>query len=191
MVGVTDVAAHRQPEQLAAAMVLQASPNNLLAIIEIFRADKPHDTVDQQRRVGAGNPIGSCFQGLLVHAVMGIGGEGTSLARLKVHHIAADRPTPQSQSHLLRLAQHRERDAKAGVRGLCPGDGLKHQVHRSTTLHRLHSVGHMGQNAGLRGHIEANPQLIEHREQTNAGVHIVSRRIDPDHRIPASEQQAV
>ena len=191
MVGITDVAAHRQAEQLAAAMVLQAGPDNLLAIVEIFRADKPDDGVDQQRREGAGNTIGSCLQGLLVHAVMGIGGESTALAGLKVHHIVADRAAPQSQGHLPRLAQHGERDAKAGVRGLRPSNGLEHQVHRGTALHRLHGIGHMGQNAGLRGHVEANPQLIEHREQTNAGVHIVRRRIDPDHRIPAPKQQAV
>ena len=49
MVGVADVAAHRHAHQLAAEMVLEAGADDLLAVIEIFRADEADDRVDQQR----------------------------------------------------------------------------------------------------------------------------------------------
>jgi hypothetical protein len=49
VVGVADVHAHRQAEQLAAEVVLQAAPDHLLAVVEVLRADEADHGVDQQR----------------------------------------------------------------------------------------------------------------------------------------------
>jgi hypothetical protein len=49
VVGVADVAAHGQAEQLAAEVVFQAGADDLLAVVEILGADEADDGVDQQR----------------------------------------------------------------------------------------------------------------------------------------------
>jgi len=62
VVGVANVHAQRQAEQLAAKMVLQAGPDDLLAVIQIFGADEADHAVDQQRIEGAGHGIGRASQ---------------------------------------------------------------------------------------------------------------------------------
>lgn len=48
VVGVTDITAHRQPQQLATEMVLKPRSDDLLAIVKIFRADEAHDRIDEK-----------------------------------------------------------------------------------------------------------------------------------------------
>ena len=90
MVGIADVAADRQPHQLAAEVILQTGADDLLTVVEIFRADKTDHRIDQQRIKMAGNGIGARFAGLLIDAVMRIGGEGASLAGFEIHHVVAE-----------------------------------------------------------------------------------------------------
>ena len=66
VVGVADVDAHRQAEQLAAEMVLEPGADDLLAVVEVFGADEADDGVDQQRREVARDGIGARLDGLLV-----------------------------------------------------------------------------------------------------------------------------
>ena len=39
VIGVADVATHRQAQKLAAEMILEAGADDLLAVVEIFGAD--------------------------------------------------------------------------------------------------------------------------------------------------------
>ena len=90
MVGVADVDAHRHAQQLAAEMIFQSGADDLLAVIKIFRADEADHGVDQQRRKGPGNGIGAGLDGLLIDAVMGVGGQRRTLSRFEIHHVVAD-----------------------------------------------------------------------------------------------------
>ena len=47
MIREADVAAHRHAHQPAAEQIFERRPNNLLAIVEIFRPDKPDDSIDK------------------------------------------------------------------------------------------------------------------------------------------------
>jgi hypothetical protein len=51
VVGVADVAAHRHAEQLAAEVVFEPGADDLLAVVQVFRADEADHRVDQQRLV--------------------------------------------------------------------------------------------------------------------------------------------
>src|ERR1700730_17103629 len=128
MVGVTDVDAKRQAEQLAAEMVLEPGANDFLAVIEIFRTDEADHAVDQKRIERAGDGIGARFAGLLVDAVMGVGRERRALPGLEIHDIAADRTAPQRQSRLMRLLKQLEINAKTPVGFLRARDRLKYQI---------------------------------------------------------------
>jgi hypothetical protein len=48
VVGVADVAAHGQAQQLAAEVVLQPGADDLLAVVEVFRPDEADHRVHQQ-----------------------------------------------------------------------------------------------------------------------------------------------
>ena len=74
MIGVADIASHRQAEQLAAEMVLEPSPDDFLAVIEIFRTYEADDSVDEQRLEPPRDGIGARFHRLLVDAEMRFGG---------------------------------------------------------------------------------------------------------------------
>ena len=83
MVGVADVAAHRQAQQLAAEMIFQPGADDLLAVIQIFGPDEADDRIDQQRRKLAGDRIGPRLAGLRIDAVMGVGGQARCPARFR------------------------------------------------------------------------------------------------------------
>src|SRR2546422_10854180 len=62
VIGIANVAAHRETEELAAKMVLQPGADDLLCVSKIFRADKTHDGVYEQRREGAGHGGSASFE---------------------------------------------------------------------------------------------------------------------------------
>src|SRR5260370_15509885 len=103
VVGVADVASYGQAQQLAAEVVFEASANNLLAVIKIFRPDETHDRVDQHGLVAPGNGIGPRLQSLLVAAVMRASREGAALAGLEIHYIVADSAALQFPRRLMRF----------------------------------------------------------------------------------------
>ena len=90
VVGVADVAAHGQAEQLAAEVIFEAGAEDLLAVVEVLGADEADDGVDEHGLEAAGDGVGAGFAGLLVDAVMGVGGERAALAGFEVHDVVAD-----------------------------------------------------------------------------------------------------
>ena len=131
VVGVADVAAHRQAHQLAAEVILEAGADDLLAVVEILGADEADDGVDEQRLELARDGVGACFERLLVDAVMGIGRERRALAGLEVHDVVADRAALEAEGRLAPLFQDRERDAEGGVDRLRAADRLEHEIDRA------------------------------------------------------------
>ena len=87
VVGVTDIATHRQAQQLSHKVIFQPGSNDLSFIVQIFRPDKANDAVYQKRLEYTRNPIRPCFQCELVDAMMGFRRKRASLPRFKVHQI--------------------------------------------------------------------------------------------------------
>ena len=52
-------------------MVLEAGADDLLAVVEVLRADEADDGVDQQRLEAPGDRVGARLEGLLVDSVVG------------------------------------------------------------------------------------------------------------------------
>ncbi len=107
VVGVADVAAHGQAEQLAAEVVLQPGADDLLAVVEVLRADEADHGVDQKRLEAPGDAVGARLAGLLVDAVVGVGRQGAPLAGLEVHDVVADAAALERQRRLPRLLEQR------------------------------------------------------------------------------------
>ena len=162
-----------------------------LPSIQIFRADEADDGVDQQRLERAGDGVGAGLDGLLVDAVMGVGGQRGALAGLEIHDVVADRAALQRQRGVLGLAQDAEIDAEAGVGGLGAGDGLEHQIDRRAAADHLDRVGDVGQHAGLGRDVVPQAQRVQHVQQGDAVGDVVGGRVDADHRVAAAQQQAV
>src|ERR1051325_3481828 len=130
MVGVANIAAHRQAQELAAEMVLQPGAYDLLAVEQIFRADESNHRIDQQRIKGARHRVGSRFQRLLVDPLMRLGRKRASLTRLEIHDLVADSATPGRQPRTSSLAEQGKIDAEMAICRFCSGDGLKYQIDR-------------------------------------------------------------
>jgi len=74
VVGVANVAAHRESQQLAHEMIFQAGANDLPLIVKIFRTDEAHDAIQEERVEHAGDAIGARFERELIDPVMRFGG---------------------------------------------------------------------------------------------------------------------
>ena len=77
-------------------MILETGAGDLLAVIQVFGADEAYHAVDQQRREGAGNRVGARLDGLLIDAVVCIGGQRAALAGLEIHDVVANVPRRDS-----------------------------------------------------------------------------------------------
>src|SRR5437764_13376869 len=96
-------------------MVFQSGADDLLAVVQVVGTDEADDRVDQQRTVAPRDGVGARFAGLLVDAVMRVGGEGASLPRLEIHDVFA---ALQLTRGLARLVEHREINTEGRVRRL-------------------------------------------------------------------------
>ena len=196
MVGVADVDAHRQAQQLAAEVILQAGANDLLAVVEVLRADEPDHGVDQQRLQIPRDRVGPGLQRLLVdrltaHAEVGARTQRGSLPGLQVHHVVADGAAAQRPAGRQALAQQGDVDTERRVGALGAGHRLEHQIDRGAPLDQLDGRGDMRQHTRLRRDRVALTDVVEQDEQVGGGVRRVGRRIDSDHRVAAAQQQAV
>src|SRR6195256_653508 len=135
MIRVADIAAHRQPKELAHKVIFETRANDLPLVVKIFRADEADNAVHQERIKRPGNGIRTRFQSQLIDSMMSPGGECASLPRLKIHDIRAP-PLHVSlsmmfQNLLAAFAQHFQRDAETAICAFGAGDGLKKQIQRS------------------------------------------------------------
>ena len=191
MVGVTDVHAERHAEQLAAEMVLEPGTDDLLAVIEIFRADETDHAIDQQGIESARDRVGARFAGLLVDAVMGVGRKRRALPGLEIHHIAADATAPKRESRLVGLPQDCEIDPKTPVGGLRSRNRLKHQIDRQTLVDQSERGRHMGQNASLGRNLQPRNDIVEQPQEPADHSRIIAYRIDANAGVTRSQHDAV
>ncbi len=191
VVGVADVATHGHAEQLAAEVVLQPGADDLLAVVEVFRADEADHGVHQQRLVAARDGVGAGLAGLLIDAVMGVGRERAALAGLEIHEVVAEGAALLRQAGLVAFLQRCQVDAEAGVGRLGAGDGLEHQVQRRAAVDRLDGGGDMGEDATLGRNLVAADHRVEHLQQLADAGGAVGGRVDADHRVAVAVEQAV
>ena len=143
VVGVTNVDAQRQAEQLAAEMILEPGANDLLAVVEIFRTDKADHAVDQQRIERTRHRVGARFAGLLIDAMMGARRQCRALPGFEIHYIVADGAAPQRQARLMGFLEQREVYAKTPVGGLRARDRLEYQIDRCALRDQAERRRHM------------------------------------------------
>ena len=88
-------------------MILQAGAQDLLAVEKILGSDEPDDGVHQQRIISPGDRVGPRFAGLLIDAVVRIGGKRASLSGFEIHDVCrrgrSSRAAWQASSSIPRL----------------------------------------------------------------------------------------
>ena len=109
-----------------------------------------------------GDGIGPGFAGLLINAVVGVGGKSAALAGFKIHHVVAQRAAVQAKRRFPRFLQQRQINAETAVGGFGTGPRLEHQIHRRAALNQLQGVGDVGQNARLGRNGEALNNIVKH-----------------------------
>jgi hypothetical protein len=118
-------------------------------------------------------------------------GKVCALPGFKVHHVVPHGAAPQRERRTARLSQQGQVQAEAAVGGFGAADGLEHQIHRRALLDGLQGVGDMGQHAGLRGDVVAADHRVQHGHDLHHLRHVVTGRIDANHRVAAAIQEAV
>ena len=186
MVGVAAVAAHGNTRQLAHKMILQPCTGDLPGIIQIFRPDKAHHGVDQERGKALGKAVAPGLHGHLVGVKMGIGGKLRALAGLKIHHIG-----PLGRAFLaqqrLGLRQGRRIEAEGGVTRLAARNRLENQITGRAVPDSLHLGGHMGQHADLGRDLPMLFNLLKTPQHLAHLLRAVRHRIQPNDCIPRAK----
>ena len=191
VVGVADVTAHRQAEELATEVVLKAGADDLLAVIEILGADEADDRVHQERLELARHGIGPRFAGLLIDTLVGVRRKGAALAGLEIHHVVAHRPTLERQRGTAPLLDDTQVDAEAGVGRLRSGDRLKHQIQRRATVDGLDAGGNVGQHTGLGGDLVLGDDGVQHMNERRCRRDAVGGGINADHRVTTAVHESI
>ena len=191
VVGVAHVHAHGQAQQLAAEMVFERRPNDLLAVVEVLGADEADHRIHQQRPEPTGHGVGPGLAGLLVEPVVGVGRKGAALACFEVHDVLAQRAAVQHEGGFPGFLQQVQVDAEAGVGSLRSGNGLEGEVDGRALLDELQSGRDMAQHARLRGNGVLLAHGIEQVQQLAHGFGVVGGGIDADDGVAAAVEQAV
>src|SRR6185312_9334237 len=89
MIGVTDIASHRQSQQLAHEVVFEAGADDLALVIQVFRSNKSDHAVHQKRIKCSGYSIGPRLQRELIDSMVRLGRERAPLSGFEVHNLIA------------------------------------------------------------------------------------------------------
>src|SRR5580700_4100173 len=122
MICITNITAHRQPEELAHKVIFQTGANNLAFVVEVLGSDEANDAVYEERIEGASDAVGARFQRQLVHSVVCLCGERATLTSFKVHHVLTFpgdvAPAVMLENLLAAVAKHLKRNSETAIRGL-------------------------------------------------------------------------
>jgi len=141
--------------------------------------------------------VGAGFKGLLVYAVMGIGGKRRALAGFEIHEVVAHRSVvahfaaAERFPRIMGLAQKRQIHAEAAIGSLGARDRLKDQVHGRPRRKGLHLRGDVGQNATLHRYLETLVQVIDQAQQPGGHGDIVAAGVDANYGIAGTEEQPI
>ena len=188
MVGVANVAAHRQAKELAAEVVLQPSAKNLFAIVKIFRPNEADHSIDEHRRKAACDGIRARLTGLLVHSLMCVRGERAALAGLKVHDVVPHTASVKFEGGPVSFIEQTKIDTEGGISEFGAGDRLEQEIDRRTLLQRSKLCGDVGENATLCRNRVAFANRIDELEEPSRAGNIIGHRINADNRIARSKQ---
>ena len=184
-----------RPSSLAAAVVLQARAQDLLAVEQILRPDEADHAVDQQRLEAPRDGIGAALQRLLIAAVVGAAGQRAALAGLEVHDLS--RPPRLSAHRAAAQGLLRLRSSSASV---MPKPRLAASVPamdwntRSTGAPRLmaSSVVVTCVSTQLCVGISWRAMTgVQHLQQAHDLRQVVGRGVDADDGVARAHQQAV
>src|ERR1019366_5016204 len=121
-------------------MIFQPGADDLPLVVQILRADKADDTVNEKRLESACDSVSSCFERHLIDSVMRLGGQSATLARFEIHHVIpgpADIPLAMMFENLfMALAQHVQSDSETAVGRFRTRDGLEKKVNRRPAIQR-------------------------------------------------------
>src|ERR1700734_2736415 len=87
MIGITNITAHWQTEELTHKVIFEAGANNLAFVVEVLRSDETHDAVYEEWIEASSDAIGARFQRQLVHSVVGLCGERAALTGFEIHDV--------------------------------------------------------------------------------------------------------
>ena len=119
VIGVADVATHRQPEQFAAEVIRARRAGSGLPSNRYSGPMKPTTVLTKQRFVSTGDCIGTRLEGLLIDPVVRVRRQSRTLAGLEVHHVLADRTPAEFPCSLLGLRQQAQVDSETAVGPQC------------------------------------------------------------------------
>src|SRR5258707_14653437 len=121
-------------------MIFQPRADDLPLVVQIFRPDESHDTVDEKRLKRPSHSVGSRFESQLVHSMMRLDRKSAALAGFEVHSMIAC-PTDISLAVMFKnsfaaFTQHAESNSETAVRRFRASDGLEKKIDWSAALHR-------------------------------------------------------
>jgi hypothetical protein len=187
------VDAHRQPEQLAHEVVLEAGALDLRGVVQVLGPDEADDRVHEEGRVAAREPVAAGLERDLVDALMAARGQLAALAGLEVQDVGPGDVAALAR-HRGRLVEKRGVDAEGPAGRLRPGQALEHQPHRDRLRARrehAHLRRDVRQHAGLRGDLVLAHERVERQQQPAHDLLVVARRVDADDRVAAAEGEAL
>src|SRR6267378_510094 len=193
MIRVADIAAHRQPEELAHKVIFETRANDLPLIVKIFRTDEADNTVHQERIKRTRNGVRTRFQSQLIDSMMSSGGECASLPRFKIHDIRAP-PVHVSlammfENLLAAFAQHFQCDAETAIRGFSAGDGLKKQIHGGSAGEGSKLRCDVRETASLRWNLVGIHETCQAVEDRADCLYRIRGGVHTDHRVATSIKQ--
>ena len=191
VIRVADVAPHGHAHELGAEVVLQARPDDLLAVGKVFRAHESDHRVHDEGPVAPRHGVGAGLYGLLVATEIGVSRKTCPLPRFEIHAVIADRAAPQALRGVPGLVQDGEADAEARVGLFRSGQGLEGQIHGNAAVDKLDGVGHVREHAALGRDMVSRNEAVQHAEETGDVGQTVRGRVDADDGVAGTVVEAV
>ncbi len=115
----------------------------------------------------AGDGVGAGFAGLLIDAVMRVGGEGAALAGFEVHDVVADGAAMEARARLRAPPASSARlMPKLALAASVPAMDWKTRSTGAPCSMASNGVGDVGEHAGLGGDCRSlQTEVVEHVEQ--------------------------
>ena len=153
---------------------------------------KPTTVLTSSGAKCARDGVGAGLEGLLVEAVMGVGGERAALAGFEIHDVVADRAALQRERRLARLGEKGEIDAEAAVGRFGSGDRLEDEIDgralrdqaRAWCVTWASTQDWVGMSSRWR-------RSSSSASRSRAALRAVGGGVDADHGVAAAEEQAV
>jgi len=171
-------------------MVLEAGPDDLLGVIQVFRTNEADHGVDQEGVVTLGQAIAAGFHGHLVPAKVGIRRQFGSLAGFKVIDVRPGR-RPLGQQECPGFVNHGHGHTEGIIALLGASNRLEDQIRRRAHLgDGIHLGRDMSQNRDLGGDLPFVLEFVKGLEDAGHIFHGVIDGIQAEYGIAAAQAEA-